>query len=163
MSGTTATLTALRNELEGRGLIRRPNTPGAAPPLFIEPAGGAPAPGEREGDEGGARLVVTARLSGEGPTRAGEGYRRLIIVDLIYRSTATLGLIEGRALDEAIVAALVGGSSYGTGLLLDESGPEPVLALEASVFAGLGPVSETGGVRTESSKLALEVLTAAPA
>lgn len=156
----TRALTALRNELEARELIRRPGVAGPLPPLFVEPAGGPPAPGEREGSEAGTNLAVTLRLSGEVAPGTATGYRRILIVDLVYRSRETAGLKAGRDLDAAIRAGLLDGVTYGTGVRLDEAGPADTVILELSVFAGLSPVSELGGVRTEQSKLSLELLAA---
>lgn len=158
MPDSTRVLTALRNDLAGAaGLLRRPNdaTPSAAPPAHIEPEGGAPAPLEREAPEDDATLVVTLRLSADTPTAPG---RRAVGVDVIYRSRTTRGLMRARALDAAIRARLVDGSSYGQGITLDEGGPASTFALEVSAFAGIGPVSEEGGVRTERASYTVEVL-----
>lgn len=155
---STRLLSALRAELVTAGLVRRPSDAGALPPLFIEPIDGPPAPGEREAPETDGTLVVTARLSselGEGP---GDSWRRRIVVDLVYRSTGTAGIIAGRALDEAIRERLVHGADYGMGVLLDEAG-SPVRVLQFTVFGGIGPVAQEGGVRTELAKYLAEVET----
>lgn len=155
MPDSTRVLTALRNELETAGLIRRPNDAGALPPAHIEPEGGAPAPLEREAPEDDPTLAVTLRLSVDTPSAPG---RRLVGVDVIYRSRTTRGLMRARALDAAIRARLVDGSSYGQGYNLDAGGDAQTLAVEVSAFAGLGPVSELGGVRTERAGYTVEVL-----
>lgn len=158
MPDPNVTLTALRDELVAAGLVRRPGVAGPLPPLFVEPMGGPPAPGEREGSEAGDDLVATLRHSGElAAGFAGSG-RRTIIAELTYRSRGTPGLKAGRELDAAIREALVERADYGLGLTLGASGPRPVLVLQASVFAGLGPVSDLEGVRTERAAYALETL-----
>ena len=158
MPDSTAVLSALRDELELAGLIRRPAAGGDLPPLFVEPRTGPPAPGEREGTEAGTDLAVTLRLSTEGTARAGEAFVRLVIVDLIYRSTGTGGLKRGRELDAAIRARLVETAGYGTGVTLAEGQPSAVHVLELAVFGGLGPVDLDGDVRTDQAKYSLEVL-----
>jgi hypothetical protein len=155
---STRVLTAVRNELETAGLVRRPGNAGPLPALFIEPQGGPPAPGDRDAPETTGELVATLRLSGEGPGRAGAAYVRLFVLDLILRSSTTAGLIAGRTLDTAVRKRLVETSNYGVGKLLDGGGPMPTFALECYVYAGLGPVSDLDGVRTEQSKWGLEVL-----
>lgn len=159
MPDSTAVLTALRNELErAPALIRRPSVAGALPPMFVEPDAGPPAPGEREGTEAGALVVVTLRLSSEPGLAPGQAFVRIYIIDLIIRSITTAGLKQGRALDAAIRARLVERANYGTGVLLDEGGAGALFVHDLRVFAGLGPVLTAGGVRTEAAKYALEVL-----
>lgn len=152
---TTRLLTALRNELEGAALIRRPSTVGALPALHVEPRDGPPAPGEREAPETTGELVVTLRLSGELAEPARDAYRRRVVVDVIYRSIGTAGLIAGRALDAAIRARLVERDDP-LGYTLDAGGTHPTFLLDAQVWGGLGPVADTAGVRTEQAKYLLE-------
>lgn len=158
MPTTTHVLTAFRNELEGAGLIRRPGDAGELPPMFVEPITGPPAPGEREGTEAGDELVVTLRLSSELPARAGEAFVRGMVFDVVYRSTGTAGLKQGRDLDAAIRARLIQTAGYGTGVMLDEGGTHPTFVHELLLFAGVGPIAVDGDVRTELAKYGLEVL-----
>jgi hypothetical protein len=144
-----AVLTAIRDELVTAGLVRRASVAGSLPPVFIEPLEGPPAPGEREGTEAGTDLAVTLRLSGQ--TRPNPR-SRVDVIDVVYRSRGTSGLKAARDLDDAIVTRLVHGSSYGVGLTAGG-----LFVLAVSVFAGLGPVSQDGPVRTELAKLAVEV------
>lgn len=157
MPDSTVVLTALRDTLVAAGLVRRPGTTNSTlPPIHVEPSGGAPAPGGREAPEDHPTLVVTLRLSGEvaqGPTMA---LRRIIVVDLVYRSRTTAGLKAGRALDAAVRDALVERSDYGVGLTIGTT--QPVQVLQATVFGGLGPVSDVEDVRTDRAAYALEVL-----
>ena len=158
MPDATRVLTAIRNDLETAGLIRRPSTAGTLPALLVEPRNGPPAPGELEG--AGGDLAVTIRLSSEAGARAGAAHTRTFIIDLIYRSVGTAGLKAGRTLDSAIRARLVQTAGYGTGVMLDAGGPAQTFAHEIAVFGGLGPLSVIGDVQTEMSKLSVEVLAA---
>ena len=153
---TNRTLTALRNDLEAAGLIRRPANAGALPPMHVEPRDGPPAPGERESPEADGELVVTLRLSGEMPEAPRDAYRRRVVVDVIYRSAGTLGLMAGRDLDAAIRARLVERDDP-LGFTLDAAGSLPTFVLDAQVWGGLGPVSNVAGVRTDQAKYMLEV------
>jgi hypothetical protein len=160
MTDANRLLTALRNELVTAGLVRRPSVVGAAPAMHIEPRDGPPAPGEREAPETDGNLVVTLRLSGSLGEGAFGSYRRRVVVDLLYRSTGTDGLRAGRALDAAIVDRVVRRADYGAGYTLDAGGASPTLVLQSSVYAGLGPLSEIAGTRTDIAKILLEVLAA---
>jgi hypothetical protein len=159
MTDPTRLLTAMRNELELAGLVRRPNTAASVlPPMHVEPSGGAPAPGERKAPETDGNLVATIRLGGdlsEGPFNS---YRRRTVIDVFYRSTGTDGLKAGRALDAGIRARLVERADYAQGYTLDAGGPASTLILSASVFGGIGPLSDLNGVRTDLAKYVLEVL-----
>lgn len=161
MPDTTYIITALRNELEVAGLVRRtgtagPGVPAGAPPAHIEPPGGAPAPGERDDPETSGELVVTLRLSGDLAEGPFDAYRRRTVIDVVYRSTTTTGLKAGRALDQAIRGRLVNRPDYGFGFTIGAA--TPLFVLQASIFGGIGPVSDVDGVRTELAKYALEVL-----
>lgn len=156
---STAVLTALRDALLAAGLVRRPRDAGALPPLHIEPSGGAPAPHDRAdaSDPAAQRetdndLVVTLRFSGDVTPAPGPGARtRIVVADLIYRSEGTAALKAGRALDAAIGDLLAGPTTYGDGVQLPG-----LFIVQASVFAGLSPVSDVDGVRTERAAYALE-------
>src|SRR5688572_1472041 len=96
MPDSTAVLTALRDELLERALVRRPGDAGDLPPAFVEPRGGPPAPHDRADDaDAGARretdndLVVTLRLSSELSAAGPRARYRTVIVDVVYRSTGT--------------------------------------------------------------------------
>lgn len=133
-------LTALRNELVAAGIVRKPANAGALPPMHVEPRGGAPAPGEREAPEDDPDVVVTISLSGD-LAEAPFAPTRRTVVDVRYRSKGNTGLIKARKVDAAIRARLVNNASYGLGYLLDAAGAAPLLVLQASVFAGLGRIS----------------------
>lgn len=167
MPDSTTVLTAVRNTLLAEGLIRRPADPGILPPLHIEPEDGPLGPGDRHDtdDPDGTRetdgdLVVTLRLSTTAPILPGEAGRRTYILDLVYKSQHTSGLIAGRALDHAIANRLIETASYGTGVMLDEGGPNQLFALSIQSFAGLGTVMREDGIVTEQAKLAVEISTA---
>jgi hypothetical protein len=159
MPDPTIVATSLRNELEAAGLIRRPNAPGALPPLHVEPLA-APAPGERESPETDGELVATLRLSSEPTLGPYDAWRRVLVFDVVYRSSTTAGLIAGRALDAAVRRRLVDRDDYGFGFVLNAGGPRPVYVLSLSIYGGLGPVGVVDGIRTEVAKYALEVYAA---
>lgn len=157
MADSTDVLTALSDELETLDLIRRPNTAGDAPPLFIEPSGAAPAPGDRDAPENDATLCVTARLSTTLGEQQFDSFRRRFILDVMYRSKTTRGLKRARELDTAILEAIVHRDDYGLGWTMGTA-PDAVFVLSSQLFAGLGPVSaDPGGGRTELAKYLLEV------
>lgn len=105
--GTThRTLPDLRAHLESVGICRPPNTPGAAPPMHLEPAGGVPAAGEGSGNAVGPTLVLGAFLAVSlGPTTWGDGYSDRQIVDLWIRAKASDSW-RGPAVGSAIVEQL---------------------------------------------------------
>jgi hypothetical protein len=120
---------------------------------------GPPAPGDREPPEDDANLVATIRLGStiaEGPGDA--AYRRTIAVDLILRSSSTIGLMAGRRLDAAVNALLTGQPTYGIGVALDAGGSSPVQVIQAVQYAGIGPVSQEDGIHTDRASYALQVL-----
>ncbi len=154
----TRALTALRNELVTRGLVRKPSVAGALPPMHVEPLDGPPAPGDREAPEDDGALVATIRLGStiaEDPGSA--SYRRRVAIDLILRSSSTTGLMAGRRLDAAINAFLTGQASYGIGVSLDAGGPYSTQVLQAYQYAGIGPVDQDGGIHTDRASYVLEV------
>lgn len=97
------TLPQLRAHLVDRGIARRPNTPGAAPPMFLEPAGGVPAAGEGSGVAVGPDLVLGAFLVGGIVPGWGDAYSRRQIVDVWIRA-APDGSWRGPAVGSAIEA-----------------------------------------------------------
>jgi len=154
MATSNQVLTALRDELVAAGLVRKPATVGNLPPMHVEPRRGPLAPGEGEAPETDGDLVVTIRLSSE--VAGLPPLRRIYVVDFVYRSKASSGLLKGRALDEAIRQRLVDGSGYGVGIKLAAGQGSQLWALQVSTFGGLGPVSDVEDVHTDVSKLAVE-------
>lgn len=156
-------LTAIRDDLTAAGIIRKPRTAGVLPPLFLEPDGGAPAPGELEAPEDNydtakkTGLVVSLFASelGEAPL---DRYRRRIIVDVRYRSKGTAGLKRGRDLDQALRARYVVRDGGRLGFTLAAGQASEVFVHDAQLWAGLGPISRTvdRGV-DEVAKYLLEV------
>lgn len=160
MPDVTALLTAMRDDLVAAGLVRKSGAAGALPPVIVEPAGGAPGPGDRfdatdpvASRETAGNLVVTLRLSGEVAASGPAARLRVAVIDVVYRSDTTGGLKAGRALDAAIRDRYVGPTTYGIGVQL----PGAFLT-QVSIFGGLGPVSDVDGVRTELAKYALEAV-----
>jgi hypothetical protein len=80
-------LTHLRDHLIAEGLVRRPSVAGAAPPMWLEPRDGVPAPGEGENaTEIGPTTVVGAYLTGGIPPRPYMAMLRRDTVDVWLRS-----------------------------------------------------------------------------
>lgn len=97
-------LTHLLDHLEAAGVVRRPDTAGPLPPLWRDPAAGAPAPGERKGTVNDDVTVLTASLTGEIPrVPMTGGYSDRRIVDIRIR---TKRAPASRELDAAIKAEL---------------------------------------------------------
>lgn len=103
----TLLLDGLRAHLAGAGIVRIPRDAGTAPPMWLHPRDGVPAPGEGEPArrvEIGPDAVLGAFLTGGIPPRPYEAVLRRDIVDIRLRTkTAPLAM----ALDEQIRAALV--------------------------------------------------------
>lgn len=158
MPTSTDLLSALRAELVARGLVRKPSAGGAGVPLHVEPLDGPPAPLEREAPEDHARLVATIMGGGELAAPAFEAGRRRVVITVHYRSVGTRGLMDGRALDDAIRKALVDRPDHGFGYTLADGTAAAVWVLQASVYGGLGPVSRDRDGSHERAAYVLEVL-----
>lgn len=82
-------LTALRDHLVTAGVVRKPSVVGAAPPLWVEPPRGVPAPGEGNNPaEISATLVIGTFLTGGFAPGPFESYMRKPIVDIRFRGRA---------------------------------------------------------------------------
>lgn len=151
MADVTAILSAFRLELVNAGLIRRPSTAGALPPMLIEPTGGARAPGEAEDPlEDDPNLVLSLFHSGD--VTPGSNYdaalARSSVLDVRYRTRpepgANAALRTANALDKAIRARLIRpANNYGYGFLLGGT----LWVQSVGIYGGLGRVSssrETG-------------------
>ncbi len=80
-------LDALRNHLIGQGIVRKPAVAGAAPPLWLEPDEGAPAPGEgTTATEINAGAVLAAFLTGGIAPERYETFIRRDTVDIWIRT-----------------------------------------------------------------------------
>jgi hypothetical protein len=156
----TDVLTALRVDLIAAGLIRRPSEAGTLPPAHVEPAEGAPAPGEREGIEDDPELVVTLMHSGDFGEEPQDSYRRRAIIDVRYRSRGGTGLRRAAMLDQAIRARLTGPErNYGRGYLLADGS---TYVHQAQQYGGFGPIDRaldgTTPRFTNGAKYLLETL-----
>jgi hypothetical protein len=156
MPDVNAVLTALRDELVTVGLVRNTQTAGPLTPAMIEPAEDF-IPGEREGTENDDEVTLSIRLGGEAAEDAVTTYRRRVTIDLLYRSRHNTGLIRARALDAAIRSTLLDRADLGLGFMLGGPAGVGIYVLQAAGFAGLSPVSNIDGVRTDRSSIALEV------
>ena len=83
-------LTPLRDHLVTQGIVRRPReaTP-VAPPLWLEPRDGVPAPGEGQNtvEKGSDAVLGAFRTTGIAPRRH-EGFIRLDAIDIWLRTTS---------------------------------------------------------------------------
>lgn len=151
MADVTAVLSAFRLELVNAGLVRRASQAGAAPPMLIEPLGGARAPGEAEDPvEDDANLVLS--LFHSGTVSPADNYdaalARSVVIDVRYRTRrdpgANAALRAANALDKAIGARLIQpANNYGYGYLLGGT----LWAQRVGIYAGLSRISssrETG-------------------
>lgn len=120
MPDNSAILTAFREELIAATLVRRPSDAGAGVPCHVEPLGGPPAPGEREGEEDHPTLVVTLLDAGTwGEDNYSAGGRRRMTVDVHSRAATSAALREAMALEAAIVGRLIRPeTNYGYGFTL---------------------------------------------
>jgi hypothetical protein len=109
-------LDAFRTHLVAQGAVRVPRIAGAAPPLWLQPRQGAPAPGERPANgtdtEIGPDVVAAADISGGFPTGRFQSAWRFPIVEVRIRSrTAPLG----EDLEAAITAAVIDRTNWTMG------------------------------------------------
>ena len=97
-------LRALSDHLVAEEVVRDPRTPGPLPPLWLNPRDGAPAPGEIEGSEGDADLVLSAFL---GVRILGEPEQEAFLVhetvDVVIRSRTAPPL---PVVEQALTAAV---------------------------------------------------------
>lgn len=95
----------LRSYLVGEGVVRVPSVAGPAPPLWLEPKHGTPAPGEGNNPtERGTDAVLAAFREGGPPARSYESFLRTDLVDLRIRTTTATRADE---LEIALRAALI--------------------------------------------------------
>ena len=158
MPDDSAILTAFREELLAAGLVRRPGDAGALPPAHGERRGGTPAPGEGEGTEVHADLVIGIRASGE--LAEGTGYetaqRRRLVVDVTYRSAGAAGSKLAFSVDAGIRARLFRPeTNYGYGFMLGTAAA--IFAHQVALFGGLGLIGENEqGVTDRLAKYVIE-------
>lgn len=90
-------LASFRAGLVAAGVCRVPAVAGAAPPMYLEPRDGAPAPGQNPGVEADASCVLSAFASGGIPPDAYESWLRRDTVDVWIRTAKapTAFAVEG--------------------------------------------------------------------
>jgi hypothetical protein len=128
-------LDAFRKELIALDLVRRPPVAGSEYPLFVEPEGGAPAPGEREGTEDNADMILTAKSGGDIPSAAFSGFIREATIDLYLRAAKGKAMLPMQ-LEPQINAAIVDKWAWTMGGLY---------VLESGLYAGLQEVRNAPG------------------
>lgn len=146
MPDQSAILAAFREELVTANLVRKPSSAGALPPLHIEPRGGAPAPGEREGIEDDANLVLSLFASGElSEDNFDAVTRRRLVIDVRYRAASSAAERSAMALDAAIRGLLIRpDTNYGFGFELGSA--SLIFVHQAALFGGLGPIERGEGL-----------------
>jgi hypothetical protein len=89
MPDAAVLLEGLRTFLIAKGAVRSPTMAGAAlpspPPLFLQPEGGAPGPGDKKGNENHADIMLSAFMSGGLTARTYEEDLRRDTVDIWFR------------------------------------------------------------------------------
>lgn len=103
----TDLLTAIRSEIVDADLGRLPGTTGSEHPVFLQPGGGAPAPGDLEGVEADSTLVLSLFYSGGIPpeVEGGAARPRRLTVDFWIRVAHAQLAFD---LDEDLDALFVG-------------------------------------------------------
>lgn len=140
MADVSQIMGAFRAHLIDAGIVRRPSEPGPEPPMFVSPIDGAPAPGEREGVENNAALMLSLLYSSDvAPATA---YDAAIsgrhVLDVRYRSASAEARRMGMALSAEVTRSLINPSTnYGYGFMLGG-----LWVLEVNV-AGGGPISSS--------------------
>ena len=135
MPNTKDVLTNLRQHLVNQGVVRKASTAGSLPPMFVELPEGAPAPGEREGAENDAEIMVTVFAGGDIPHRFGEGTLFKSTVDVHYRTAANKAQ---RALDlDASIRSQMVDPILGVKLNWTMA---TLLVIESRIWAGLQPI-----------------------
>jgi hypothetical protein len=100
-------LNDLRTYLVAQGVARVPRTAGSAPPLWLEPRNGVPAPGEGQNStERGADAVLGVYLNPAGgiPARPFESSMRADVIELRYRTSKASVAAD---LEQQVRAALI--------------------------------------------------------
>ena len=147
MADVNRILAAFRADLIAAELVRRPSEgPAGRPPMHVEPIEGPPAPGEREGGEDHATLVLSLIHAGDLTPADNFDARlgRVAILDVRYRAKTSAALRDAAALDAAIVARMLAPErNYGYGFVLAD-GTDAALAVQSvGVFGGFSPVSRS--------------------
>jgi hypothetical protein len=94
----------LRDHLISESIVRSPRTAGAAPPLWLEPREGIPAPGEGSGSEVGADAVLGAYFTGGIASQPWESFIREDTIDLWLRTrTAPIAFTLWQQLREELI------------------------------------------------------------
>ena len=133
-------LSALATYLVTNDVGRHPSRAGALPPIFLDPVRGAPAPGEREGTENDADLMLTLSPGGDIPPPYGQGVILMTTVDVRYRGRTAPRIYETDARVFDLLAAGDGGVGAKHGW--DMAG---LYVIESRQWAGLGRIGGEGG------------------
>lgn len=132
-------LSAFRTELVDQGLVRKASqsTPAGKPPMFVQLDAGAPAPGEREGVENDAELMLTIFAGGDFPSFPDGAIRRSTI-DLRYRAAPNKAR-RAFDLDAEICAAICDQTGTGFAARYDWT-MGGLYVIESRVWAALGTI-----------------------
>lgn len=90
-------LSAFRSWLVAQNVARVPSVAGAAPPMYLEPRDGAPAPGQQQGVEADSSCVMSVFASGGIPPAPLESWLRRDTLDVWIRTAKapTVFSVEG--------------------------------------------------------------------
>ena len=125
----------LREMLIDEGIVRRPPVVDDAYPMFIQPDGGAPAPGEKEPPENDDEMILTIMDGGDIPSETFLGHIRRATVDLYFR-TAKGKTPDAMDLEPQINALIVDKWAW------DMAG---LFVLESKLWAGMQQVRNAPG------------------
>lgn len=139
-------LLALQRDLSDAGLTRKPAVAGTVPPLWVEPADGAPEPGTKSGVEDDPNTVLSMFYSGG---VVGQGWERQVTVDVWMRAKANTPMLRAMDVDEDIrdrilpAGELVDGERMN--FKLAPGAPEELLVISARQWRELQRLGSSSG------------------
>lgn len=134
-SAKTMLLQAFQADLTAAGLARRPGVAGSAPPLWMEPSDGAPAPGEKAGVENDAGTVLTVFAPDE--VLGGGNWQQQHEIDVWVRTKGNGAVTRAYDVEQAIRDRIIGADEFRIDFDLAPGTPQAMRIIEARVYAGL--------------------------
>lgn len=147
MSAPSDLLMAVDADLALADITRAPGDAGAAPPLWIDPPDGAPAPGEKKGAENDPLSVLSLFYSGG---VVGQGWERQVILDVWIRTRGDRPMLRAIDLDAAIhdrwlpTSDLIDGEQR-VNFLLAPGTPHELRVIACRRWRELGKLGSSGG------------------
>jgi hypothetical protein len=138
-SANSLLLSALDTHLRTAGIVRKPsdNAPGV-PPLWVEPADGVPAPGDRTAPEADPNTTLGLFYSGG---VVGARWERQSIIDVWIRCRGNKPMVRAQDIDDAIRDSLLGDDELRVNFLLAAGTPDELRVIEARVWRELSPLA----------------------